>query len=74
MEWLSCRKKIAFFSKSPPKRKTEKYINYGTIVLKPEWTRSKEMEEQLHKAIKGSIKLFFKQIRRRKPIKVSLQS
>lgn len=26
------------------------------------------MEEQLHKAIKGSIKLFFKQIRRRKPI------
>lgn len=29
------------------------------IVLKTEWSRSKEMEKQLHKAIKGSIKLFF---------------
>lgn len=55
---------VSLISKSPQRRKTEKYVNYGMIVLKTELNRSKETEEQLHKAIKGSNELFFKQIRR----------
>lgn len=50
---------MAFFKKSVQRRKTEKYVNYGTLVLKTEWSRPKEFEEHLHKGIKDSNKLFF---------------
>lgn len=63
---------MAFFKKSVQRRKIEKYINYVMLVLKTEWNRPKEFEEHLRKGIKGSNKLFSKQIRSGEPGMVSL--